>query len=111
MSATFWDFYPPLSEFHVLIVRKIGGFFRPPSPLSADVIFGSPLKVTQLARGPVEDGGRPLADCLLGVAEAVDCRREDGVDVVLEGDPEALDQQAHHVQAVLGHLKLKWEHF
>ena len=60
-----------------------------------------------VASAPVEDRGCPFADGLLGVAEAVDCGREDGVDVGPEGDPEALDQQAAHVQAVLRHLKMR----
>ena len=65
-----------------------------------------PVDNATVASSPVEDGCRPFADGLLGVAEAVDCGREDGVDVGPEGDPEALDQQAAHVQAVLRHLKM-----
>ena len=60
---------------------------------------------------PVEDRCRPLADGLFGVAEAVDGGREDGVDVGPEGHPQALDQQAAHVQAVLGHLKADVQNF
>ena len=58
-----------------------------------------------MAFPPVEDGGGPLPDGLLGVAEAVDGGWEDGVDVRPEGDAQPLDQQPAHVQAVLGDLK------
>ena len=58
-----------------------------------------------MAFPPVEDGGGPLPDGLLGVAEAVDGGREDGVDVRPEGDAQPLDQQPAHIQAVLGDLE------
>ena len=49
-SAVFWNFWTPSlplarisRNLSVLFVRRIWPFFNPPSPLSADILNGSPL--------------------------------------------------------------------